>query len=121
MERRGDGGPFSIKGYLKYIIKGKVWGDSNFFGLLASMWPCRVTVLRVDSGKQVKYRHDLGLGECNIGLLYNYKVEAGHYCALWRMDGNFVSTEEVKISSGFDEEVDQEKIESLGVRGRVRN
>ena len=37
-EKGGDGGPFSMMTYLKYIVKDKVWGgDSIFIGLVASM------------------------------------------------------------------------------------
>ena len=30
-EKGGDGGPFSIRGYLKYIVKGKVWGGQYIY------------------------------------------------------------------------------------------
>ena len=73
----------------------------------------RNSVLRTDSGKVVNYRHELSLGMCDIGLLFNCKVESGHYYGLWRMDGNFVKTEAVKKSRGFKDDVDQKEIESL--------
>ena len=39
LEKEGGGGrPFSVKGYLKYILQNKKWGDSIFLGLVASMW-----------------------------------------------------------------------------------
>ena len=43
-----------MKGYLKYILKNKKWGDSIFLGLVASMWGCRITVLRADNGREVR-------------------------------------------------------------------
>ena len=91
-EKGGDGGPFSIRSYFKYIMKDKVWGDSIFLGLVASMWGCRISVQRADSGKVVNYRHEFPMGMCDIGLLFNCKVESGHYYGLWRMDRNFVKT-----------------------------
>ena len=119
----GDGGPFSIRSYLKYMVKDKVWGDSIFIGLVASMWECRISVLRADSGKVVNYRHELPLGMCDVGLLFNCRLHSGHYSALWRMDGNFVKTEKVKKSIGFKDDVDETELESLygsggeGVKG----
>ena len=47
----GDAGPFSIRSYLKYMVQDKVWGDSIFIGLVASMWGCRISVLRADLWK----------------------------------------------------------------------
>ena len=88
-------------------------GDSIFLVLVASMWGWRISVLRADSGKAVNYRHELPMGMCNIGLLFNCKVESGHYCGLWRMDGNFVKTEAVKKSMDFKDDVDDKEIKSL--------
>ena len=45
LDKEGGVGPFSVKGYLKYILKDKKWGDSIFLGLVASMWACRITIL----------------------------------------------------------------------------
>ena len=112
-EEGGDGGPFSIRGYLKYMVKDKVRWDSIFIGLVASMWGCGISVLRADSGNVVNYRHELPLAMCDIGLLFNCEVDSGHYCGLWRMDGNFVKTEQVKKSIGFKDDVDEKEIESL--------
>ena len=109
----GEAGPFSIRSYLKYMVQDKVWGDSIFIGLVASMWGCRISVLRADSGKVVNYRHELPLGMCDIGLLFNCKLHSGHYCGLWRMDGNFVKTEKVQKSIGFKDDVDQKELDSL--------
>ena len=88
-------------------------GDSILIGLVASMWGCRISVLRADSGKVVNYRHELPLGMCDIGLLFNCKLHSGHYCGLWRMDGNFVKTEKVQKSIGFKDDVDQKELDSL--------
>ena len=108
-----DGGPLSIRSYLKYMVKDKVWGDSIFIGFVASMLGCRVSVLRADSGKVVNYRHELPLGMCDIGLLFNCRLHSGHYSALWRMDGNFMKTEKVRKSIGFKDDVDETELESL--------
>ena len=103
-------GPFSVKGYLKYIQKNKKWGDSKFLGLVASMWGCRITVLSADNGREVRYKHDMSLGDTDIGLLFNGKIESGHYSGLWRMEGEFMSSKAVKVSKGFDEKVDKMEI-----------
>ena len=106
-------GPFSVKGYLKYILKDKKWGDSIFLGLLASMWGCRITVLRADNGREIRYRHDMSLGATDIGLLFNGKIECGHYSGLWRMDGEFMTSQAVKESKGFDGKIDQMEMEAM--------
>lgn len=62
LEKEGGVGPFSVKGYLKYILQNKKWGDSIFLGLVASMWACRITILRADNGREIKYRHNLSMG-----------------------------------------------------------
>ena len=72
------------------------------------MWGCRITVLRADTGREVRYRHDISLGTTDIGLLFNGKIESGHYSGLWRMDGQFMSSKAVKVSKGFDEKVDKD-------------
>ena len=102
-----------MKGYLKYILKNKKWGDSIFLGLVASMWGYRITVLRADNGREMRYRHDMPLGGTDIGLLFNGKIESGHYSGLWRMDGEFMSSKAVKVSKGFDEKVDKMEIELM--------
>ena len=102
-----------MKGYLKYILKNKKWGVSIFSGLVASMWGCRITVLRADNGREVRYRHDMSLGATDIGLLFNGKIETGHYSGLWRMGGQFMSSKAVKVSKGFDEKVDKREIELI--------
>ena len=88
-------------------------GDSIFIGLVASMWGYRISLLRADSGKVVNYRHDLPLGMCDIGLLFNCRLHSGHYSSLWRMDGDFVKTEKVRKSIGFKDDVDETELESL--------
>ena len=43
----------------------------------------------------------------DIGLLFNGKPESGHYSALWRMDGQFMTSRPITLSKGFDEKVDE--------------
>ena len=63
-----DPGPFSIAEYLLYMAQDKVWVDSMCLKLLASMWGCRVTVLRSDSCKEIRFRHDLPLKKAVLFL-----------------------------------------------------
>ena len=107
LEKEGGVGPFSVKGYLKYILQDKKWGDSIFLGLVASMWACRITILRADNGREIKYRYNLSMGGTDIGMLFNGKPESGHYSALWRMDGQFMTSRPITLSTGYDEKVDE--------------
>ena len=81
-----DPGPFSIHDYLLYICKDKVWADFICIQLLASMWGCRVTVLRSDSCKEIKFRHDKDLKGADFILVFNCDMEMGHYNAAPRVD-----------------------------------
>ena len=54
----GENGPFSVLEYVQYMNRTKVWGDSIMIQLISSMWGCRVTVLRSDCCKEIRFRHD---------------------------------------------------------------
>ena len=118
LDKEGGVGPFSVQGYLKYILKDKKWGgNSIFLGLVASMWAFRITILRADTGREVKYRHNLSLGATDIGLLFNGNPECGHYSGLWRMDRQFMTSKAVKLSKGFDQKVDEMERKAMGEDG----
>ena len=67
--------------------------------------------------REVRYRHDMSLGATDIGLLFNGKIESGNYSGLWRMDGQFMSSQAVKVSKGFDEKVDKMEVELMSEDG----
>ena len=106
----GEGvvGPFSIVSYFNHILQDKQWGDSIMIMLLASMWGLRITVVRGDTGNQIKYRHSKGLKDICVGLMYNGKEEGGgHYSGLMRVDGQYLAATPLKISDNFDLDVDE--------------
>ena len=59
--KEDDPGPFSINAYLLYRCQDNFWADSICIQLLASMWGCRVTVVRSDSCKEIRFIHDKDL------------------------------------------------------------
>ena len=75
--KENDPGPFSIHDYLLYMCEDKVWADSICIQLLASMWGCRVTVLRSDSCKEIRFRHDKDLKGADFILVFNCDMEGG--------------------------------------------
>ena len=72
--------------YLLFMCEDKVWADSIYIQLLASMWECRVTVLRSDSCKEIRFRHDKDLKGVDFILVFNCDTEVGHYNAALRVD-----------------------------------
>ena len=56
-------GPFSIKGYMKYMMQNKSRRDSITLCLIASMWGVRITVLDSKNFNEVRIRHERQLNE----------------------------------------------------------
>ena len=111
----GGVGPFSVVSYFNHILQDKQWGDSIMIMLLASMWGLRITVVRGDTGNQIKYRHSKGLKDICVGLMYNGKEEGGgHYSGLMRVDGQYLAATPLKISDNFDLEVDERERQIRG-------
>ena len=70
---------FSVQEWCLHVLKDKCWCDAIFIKLLASMWGCRISVLRADNLHCVTYRYDGGFEEADIRLLFNGNPNRGHY------------------------------------------
>ena len=70
---------FSVQDWCEFILKDKSWCDAIFIKLLASMWGCRISVLRADNLHCVTYRYEGSFDEADIRLLYNGNPNRGHY------------------------------------------
>ena len=79
------------------------------------MWGLRITVVRGDTGNQIKYRHSTGLKDICVGLMYNGREEGGgHYSGLMRVDGQYLAATPLKISDNFDLDVDERERQIRG-------
>ena len=108
-------GPFSVVSYFNHILQDKQWGDSIMIMLLASMWGLRITVVRGDTGNQIKHRHSKGLKDICVGLMYNGREEGGgYYSGLMRVDGQYLAATPLKISDNFDLDVDERERQIRG-------
>ena len=50
-------GPFSLKSWCEHILKDKTYCDAMVIGLLASVFGCRITVVRSDNLTEMRFRH----------------------------------------------------------------
>ena len=78
------------------------------------MWGCRITVVRSDSCKEVRFRHDKNLGETDFAVLFNCAEKDGHYSAILRIDKTLVRTGSLKRFRNFDYERDLREREQSG-------
>ena len=101
---------FSVMQLMEYILKERFWCDEIFLKLVASMWSCRITVIRSDSLKTVDYRHALFWSCSDIILMYNCCPFQGHYSAVIKCmdDGEYqvCSIEPVKFTAHYRKHVD---------------
>ena len=102
-----ENGPFSIKGYLGFMLTDGEWCDSIFIYLIAFCWGLRVTVVRSDCCAEVQYRHDKPLSEVDIGLMFNCSVSCGHYWRLMQFDGMYCTSKKVAGASGYHPDDDK--------------
>ena len=79
-------GPFSIKSYLKYMLRDCVWGDFIVLNLISAMWGVRISVVRGDSCAEVRIRHNCELIESDVVILFNGRELAGNFSAVSRVD-----------------------------------
>ena len=112
--KEDDPGPFSIHDYLLYMCQDKVWADSICIQLLASMWRCRVTVLRSDSCKEIRFRHDKDLKGADFFLVFNCDMEVGHYNAALRVDKIYIAAAKLVRIRNFNFDKDMEEREERG-------
>ena len=75
---------FSVLQWCEYVLQDKFWLDEIFLKIVASMWSCRISVIRCDSLRTVDYRHSLFWSQADIKLMYNCSPFMGHYSAVIR-------------------------------------
>ena len=94
------GGLFSVKEWCQYIMRQGSWCDEIFINLIASMWKCRISVLRVDNLCEVTYRYEGSYDKANIILMFNGNPMKGHYSLVGHSGKNleFESNEVEPIS-----------------------
>ena len=104
-------GPFSIQEYLHWMAKPREYGDLIMIKLIASLWGCRITVLRSDSLAELRFRHDLPLEDADMVWVYNSQPIHGHYSpAICVKEGKAETLEIFEKfirARGYDPEVDR--------------
>ena len=113
-EKEDDPGPFSIANYVMYMAQDKVWADSICIKLLASMWGCRITVLRSDSCKEIRFRHDKGLKDSDFIFIYNCESDGGHFSTALRVNKIRMKASKLVRIRNFNVEEDMEEREGRG-------
>ena len=87
--------------------------------LISSMWAVKITVLRSDSLREVRFRHDADIDDVDIVLVYNSKSINGHYSPAICVEGGEAETLEIREdmvkSKQYDPEVDRLERKSLGI------
>ena len=73
---------FSVKDWCQYILRQGSWCDAIFIKLVASMWGCRISVLRADNLREVTYRYEGSYDKADIILMFNGNPTKGHYSAV---------------------------------------
>ena len=99
-------GPFSVYAWVRYMSQDKTEADGILIKLIASMLGCRITVVRSDSCKEVRFRHDKNLGETDFAVLFNCAEKDGHYSAIMHIDKTLVKAGSLKRFRNFDYEGD---------------
>ena len=80
VEGQADGthpGPFFVYAWVCYMSQDKTEADEILIRLIASVWGCRITIVRSDSCKEVRFRHDKNLGDTDFAVLYNCSEKGG--------------------------------------------
>ena len=70
---------FSVKDCCQYILQQGSWCNEIFIKLIASMWGCKISVLRADNLHAVTYRYEGLYDEADIILMFNGNPTQGHY------------------------------------------
>ena len=83
---------FTVKVWCEFMVKDKSWCDSIFIKLIASMWGCKISILRADNLHVVTYRYEGSFKDAEIRLLYNGNPTQGHYCRIGECEKNLVHT-----------------------------
>ena len=114
-------GPFSLKSWCEHILKDKTYCDAMVIGLLASVFGCRITVVRSDNLTEMRFRHNKPLENSEFVFLYNCSPLGGHYSACLKggegLEYLTMECEQVRVSTLYDREVDL--IERIERRDRI--
>ena len=96
---------FTVLEWCQNVIKNRFWLDEIFLKIVASMWSCRISVLRSDCLKSIDFRHKKNWREADIILMYNGSPFRGHYSGVIKCcSGNTyeaASVSYLKFSSGY--------------------
>ena len=87
-KNRMDEYGFTVKEWCEFMIKDKSWYDAIFIKLIASMWGCKISVLRADNLNVVTYRYEGDFKDAEIRLLYNGNPTKGHYSPIGECEKN---------------------------------
>ena len=87
-KNRMDEYGFTVKEWCEFMIKDKSWCDAIFIKLIASMWGCKISVLRADNLNAVTYRYEGHFKDAEIRLLYNGNPTKGHYSPIGECEKN---------------------------------
>ena len=83
------------------------------------MWAVKITVLRSDSLREVRFRHEVDIDDVDIVLVYNSKPINGHYSPAICVEGEEAETLEIRQdivkSRNYDPEVDRLERRSLNL------
>ena len=99
-------GPFSIRSYLKYMIKDKTWGDIIYLYLLASMWAVRLKVVNSSTLGEMRIRHNMPLDLVDLAVVFNSCETAGHFSACIRANKEMLIAGKLLKSNGYQIEKD---------------
>ena len=103
-------GPFSLKSWCEHILKDKTYCDAMVIGLLASVFGCRITVVRSDNLTEMKFRYNKPLEDSEFVFLYNCSPMGGHYSPCLKggdgLEYLTMECEEVRVSHLYAREVD---------------
>ena len=87
-KNRMDEYGFTVKEWCEFMIKDKSWCDAIFIKLIASMWGCKISVLRAYNLNAVTYRYEGHFKDAEIRLLYNGNPTKGHYSPIGECEKN---------------------------------
>ena len=74
------GGPYSYKGYCRYMLQRASWGDEPVLYALSLEWGCKIMLAMAKSLRNIPITSSVPLKEADFVLIFNEKA-AGHYSA----------------------------------------
>lgn len=119
-DRQAGKAPYTMKSYFLEMVKDKVWCDSVMLLLLASMWSAKITLLRSDSCKEIRLRHEKELQDADFVVVFNCSETMGHYSSVFRDHIDVLEIGQLSYSSNWDEEVDETERERYNINPPVQ-